>query len=116
MGYLAEGSLYNDFAVGYHGDHAGVTCTLVTPRRSVSSCPDGKFRRKSFEVVTTSDQFNLQSIGDRIEKADEIGLTPETVVFLGQARLALEEFIAQNGSLNPQEAIDWETPSEPVPA
>lgn len=116
MGQRETGSLYKDFDVGYHGDYAGVTCTLVTPRRSMSSCPDGKFRRKSFEVVTASDQFNLQSIGDRIEKAGELGLTPETVVFLGKAKEALEEFIAENGSFNPRENRDWETPSEFAPA
>lgn len=99
--------MYKDFYVGYSGDFAAVTCQLVNPRVSESSCPNGEHRRKTFLVVTNSDLFNIESIGDRIDSARELGLSADTVDFLKKAQAALADFISQNGNTNPAEAVDW---------
>lgn len=100
-------SLYTKCSVGYLGDYAGVTLELKTPEIRQSSRPDGKYRRKSFDVKTTHHTFNLQSIGTRIEEAPTLGLSDATVADLRKARSELEAFIAQNGNTNPRESVDW---------
>ncbi len=105
-------SKYSSYSVGYAGDYASVTLGLVKPIISESSMPKDKYNRASFQVITTSETFRQATLSDAVEKALH-QKDYSTYVTLLNAQSSLNHFISENGSINPNEAADWETVQVP---
>lgn len=100
-------SKFLSYTVGYIGDYAGVRMELDKPIITRSEKPKGNFDRQSFEVVTTSQCFNRESLATAVKDALVDPSSPNRDILLN-AHEALVQFIQKNGAINPNEAADWE--------
>lgn len=98
---------FTSYTVGYHGDHAGVRLELDKPIITRSEKPKEKYQRESFEVVTTSESFNRESLAVAVKAALADPNSPNQNILLN-AQKELNEFIDENGLTNPHSEADWE--------
>jgi hypothetical protein len=104
---MDEQGLYTqDIKVGYAGDYAAVTLALVKPVVTQGERHE-KFRTVCFDVIKTSDMFNLESLSDKIGEVEKGG-DVSTLQVLKNAWDRLTTFVQENGKYNPAESIDWE--------
>lgn len=101
---MSDIGVYKSFEVGYLGDRAGVRLDLTTPYTTTQTMPKDKFNRASYDVVTDSHTYSLETLTARIELKSDSAATLDV---LTQAQESLKSFIAKNGLTNPLEAADW---------
>ncbi len=94
---------YASFEVGYVGDKAGIRFDFVEAVISQGT-QHLKYRERPFQVVTTSDLFNLDSLEGRLK----LTMPESDRAVLEDGQKLLEDFIQRNGQTNPASVEDFE--------
>lgn len=94
---------YASFEVGYAGDKAGIRFDFVKAVISQGT-QHLKHRERPFQVVTTSDLFNLDSLKEKLK----LNMPESDRAVLEDGHKLLENFIQRNGKTNPASVEDFE--------